>query len=106
MTSNLSLFSSLNNSVQTNVTLGNNVQVTILGKGIVGILTKEGEQKSMTYVYHVKGLKHIFLSIGKLIHKCYRVYIGDNHFVIKDKGLSNRLIENFPMTNNRLFFLG
>ena len=40
MTGNLNLFSNLDNSVQTNVTLGNNVDVTILGKYIVGILTK------------------------------------------------------------------
>ena len=40
MTGNSSLFSSLDNSVQIDVTLGNNVQVTVLGKGIVGILTK------------------------------------------------------------------
>ena len=40
ITGNLNLFSSLENSVQTDVTLGNNVQVTILGKGTVGILTK------------------------------------------------------------------
>ena len=40
MTGNLNLFSSLDKSVQTNVTLGNNVQVIVLGKGIVGILTK------------------------------------------------------------------
>ena len=43
MTSNLNLFSSLDKSVQTDVTLGNNVQVTVMGKGIVGILTKQGE---------------------------------------------------------------
>ena len=40
MTSNLNLFTSLDKSVSTDVTLGNNVQVTILGKCIVGILTK------------------------------------------------------------------
>ena len=40
MTGNLNLFSSLDNSVPTDVTLGNHVQVTILGKGIVSILTK------------------------------------------------------------------
>ena len=40
MTSNLNLFYSLDNSVQTDVTLGNNVQVTVLGKGTIGILTK------------------------------------------------------------------
>ena len=40
MASNLNLFSSLDNLVQTDVRLGNNVQVTILGKCIVHILTK------------------------------------------------------------------
>ena len=45
MTGNLNLFSSLENSVQTDVTLGNNVQVTIFGKGNVGILTKHGGVK-------------------------------------------------------------
>ena len=54
-------------------------------------------------VYHVEGLKQIFLSIGKLIQKGYRVYIEDNHCVIKDKCPSNQLIENVPMTRNRLF---
>ena len=40
MIGNLNLFSNLDNSVQTNVTLGNNVQVVVLGKGTVDILTK------------------------------------------------------------------
>ena len=51
------------------VTLGNNVQVTALGKGIVDILTKQGESKYIPNVYHVEGLKHNFLSIGQLIQK-------------------------------------
>ena len=42
MTGNLNLFSSLDNSVKTDVTLGNNVQVIVLGKGTVDILTKQG----------------------------------------------------------------
>ena len=42
MIGNSSLFSSLYKLVQTNVTLWNNVQVIVLGKGIVGILTKQG----------------------------------------------------------------
>ena len=57
VTSNLNLFFSLDNSIQTDVKLGNNVQVTILGKGTVGILTKQGESKYIPDVYHVEGLK-------------------------------------------------
>ena len=40
MTGNLNLFSSLGTWVQIDVTLGNNVQVTVLGKGTVGFLTR------------------------------------------------------------------
>ena len=84
MIGNLNLFSILDNSVQTDVTLGNNVQVTILGRGTLGILTKQGEHKYMPDVYHVEGMKHNLLSIGKLIHKGYRIYMEDNHGVIRD----------------------
>ena len=103
MTSNLNLFSSLDNSVQTDVTLGNNVQVTVLGKGIVNILTKQGDHKYMPDIYHVEGLKHNLLSIGQLIQKGYRVYMEDNHYVIKDVRPSNQLIARMPMKSNRLF---
>ena len=64
MTGNLNLFSNLDTSVKTDVTLGNNVQVTILGKGTVDIITKQGESKYILDIYHVEGLKHNLLSIG------------------------------------------
>ena len=67
MTSNLNLFSSLDDLVKTDVTLGNNVQVTILGKCTVDILMKQGERKYIPDVYHVEVLKHNLLSIGQLI---------------------------------------
>ena len=103
MTGNLNLFSSLDNLVQTDVTLRNNSQVIVLGKCIVGILTKQGEQKFMPNVYHVEGLKHNLLSIGKMIQKGYIVLMEDNHCVIKDKCPSNQLIERVSMTRNHLF---
>ena len=40
MTGNPELFSSLDKLVQTDVTLRNDIQVTMLGKGTVDILTK------------------------------------------------------------------
>ena len=43
------------------------------------------------------------MSIGKLIQKGYRVYIYDDHCVIKDKRPSDQLIEKVPMASNRLF---
>ena len=97
------MFSILDNSVQTDVTLGNNVQVTVLGKGIVGILTKQGESKYIPDIYHVEGLKHNLLSIGQLLQKGYRVYMEDEHCVIKDKRPSDQLIAKVLMTSDRLF---
>ena len=85
MTSNLNLFSILDNSVQTDVILGNNVQVTILWKGIICILTNQGESKYIPDVYHVEGLKDNCLSIGQLMQKRYRVYVEYGHYVIKEK---------------------
>ena len=55
MTGNLNLFSSIVKSVQTDVILRNNVQVTILVKRTIGILTKQGDRKFMHDVYHVEG---------------------------------------------------
>ena len=69
MTGNLNVFSSLENSVQTDFTCGINVQVIVLGKGTFYILTKHGESKYIPYVYHVEGLKHNLLSIGQLLQK-------------------------------------
>jgi hypothetical protein len=43
MTRNIELFSSLDESVQTKVTLGTDIQVIVLGKGIINSLTKKGE---------------------------------------------------------------
>ena len=103
MTGYLNLFSSPDNSVQTDVTLENSVQVTVLGKGTVDILTKHGESKYIPDVYHVEGMKHNLLRIGQLRQKGYRVYMEEYHCVIKDKCPSYQLIEKVPMTRNHLF---
>ena len=57
----------------------------------------------MPDVYHIEGMKHNLLSIGQLIQKGYRVYMEDNHCVIKDKHPSNQLITKVSMTRNHLF---
>jgi hypothetical protein len=69
MTRNLNFFSSLDKSVQTKVTLGTDIQVTVFDGGSINILTKQGEQKVMLDVYYVFGLKHNLMSLGQLLHK-------------------------------------
>jgi hypothetical protein len=62
MTGNIELFSSLDDSSQTKVTLGIDIQVTVLGKGNINILTRQGDERVMSDVYYVSGLKHNLMS--------------------------------------------
>ena len=66
MIDNLNLFYIVDKLIQTNVKFGNSIQVTVLGKGTIGIPTKQGEQNTMHDVYYVKGLEHNLMSIGKM----------------------------------------
>jgi len=67
MTGNIDLFSTLDDLVQTKVTLGTYIQVTVLGKGNMNILTRQGEEGVMSDVYYVSGLKHNLMSTGQLL---------------------------------------
>lgn len=62
MTINIELFSRLDKSVQTKVNVRIAIQVIVLGKGTINILTKQGGQKVMSDVYYVYGLKHNVMS--------------------------------------------
>jgi hypothetical protein len=62
VTGNIELFSSLDKLIQTKVTLGTYIQVTVLGKGSINILTKQGEKKVIPDVYYVSGLKYSLMS--------------------------------------------
>ena len=57
----------------------------------------------MADVYYIKGMKKNLMIIGQLLLEGYRVYMEDNHFVIKDISPSNQLIERLQMTSNHLF---
>jgi hypothetical protein len=105
MTGNIELFSSLDESFQTKVTLGTDIQVTVLGKGSINILTKEGEQKVIHDVYYVSGLKRNLMSTRQLLQKGYRIYMEDNNCAIMDKCPINLLISKIQMTSNRMFSL-
>lgn len=103
MTGNLEMFSSLDESVKSDVTLGNDNKVSVMGKGSVNILTKMGEKKYISDVYFAPGLKHNLMSIGQLIQKGYRVYFKNKECTILDKFPSNQLIAKVQMTSNRMF---
>ena len=49
------MFSNLDDSVKSEMTLGSDSKVSVMGKGRVDILTKKGEKKYISYVYFVPG---------------------------------------------------
>jgi len=63
MTGNIALFSALDQSVQSQVTLGTDSKIYVMGKGEVKIFTKKGEKKTIANVYYVPGMKCNLLSI-------------------------------------------
>ena len=85
MTGNISMFSMLDENVKSQVTLGIDSKVSIMGKGRVSVLTNKGETKSISDVYYVPGMKCNLLSIGQLIHKGYNVFFEDDVCTIIDK---------------------
>ena len=64
MTGNIAKFSMLDESVKSQVTLGTDSKVFVMGKGEVNVLTSKGEKKSITDVYYVPGMKCNLLNIG------------------------------------------
>ena len=56
MTGNISMFSILDENVKSQVTLGTDSKVFVMGKGRVSVLTKKGEGRSISDVYYVPGM--------------------------------------------------
>eukprot|EP01018_Ginkgo_biloba_P021449 Gb_26759 [translate_table: standard] len=103
MTGNKKLFSKLDESVQSQVKLGDKTKVPVMGKGIISIKTKQGEKKSISDVYFAPGLEHNLLSVGQLIEKGYPVIFQNNKCVIYDRDGSNKVTVEVSMTNNQMF---
>jgi hypothetical protein len=97
MQDNKDLFSSLDNSVTSEIKLGDDYQVKALGKGVFFVLTIQDEKKDICYVYYVPGLKHNLSQHG------YDFIFKGPTFTILDKPPSKRLITQVQMTKNRMF---
>lgn len=63
----------MNQYVKTEVKLGTNKTMDVDGKGVVNIMIKQGEPKTISQVYRVPGLKHNLISVGQLMQKGYKV---------------------------------
>jgi hypothetical protein len=73
MTENGNPFAGLDNSINIEVKLGDDEVVNVVGKGIVSVCTKQGENKSVSNIYLIQGLKNNFMSFGQLNQNGYSV---------------------------------
>eukprot|EP00253_Pinus_taeda_P023123 PITA_23123 len=103
MTGNIALFFALDQNVKSEVTLGTDSKISVMGKGDVKIFTKKGEKKTIADVYYVPGMRYNLLSIGQLVHKGYNVFFKNDVCIIMDIAPSKRCIAEVKMTRNRMF---
>ena len=57
MTGNILMFSMLDEHVKSQVTLGTNSKVSVMGKGSVSVWTNKRDRKTISDVYYVPGMK-------------------------------------------------
>eukprot|EP00253_Pinus_taeda_P012184 PITA_12184 len=103
MTGNIALFSALDKNMKSEVTLGTDSKVSVMGKGEVKIFTKQGERKTIADVYYVPRMRCNLLSIGQLVQEGYNVYFVNDVCTIMDIAPSKRCIAKVKMTRNRMF---
>eukprot|EP00253_Pinus_taeda_P002234 PITA_02234 len=103
MTGNIALFFALDKNMNSEVTLGTDSKVSVMGKGEVKIFTKQGERKTIADVYYVPGMRCNLLSIGQLVQKDYNVFFVNDVCTIMDIAPSKRCIAEVKMTRNRMF---
>jgi hypothetical protein len=102
MTGHNDLLSNLDTSlIITTISLGDDHSVKASGKGVVPILTKQGEVKNILDVYYVPNIKHNLLSVGQLMVHDYDVTFHNNTCTILNQ--TKRLVAKVPMTKNILF---
>ena len=103
MTRNRDLITNLDDSVNTEVKLGTCNVIKVMGKGIVNILTKQGQKRHIPNVYYSLGLKHNPISVGQLTEKGYSVIFKGEDCIIYDKPPSKRIIAKRKITKNQMY---
>ena len=74
-----------------------------MGKGEVKVLKKKGEDKTISNVYYVPGMKCNLLSIGQLVQNGYNIFFVNDVCTIMDRAPSKQCIVEVEMTRNRMF---
>lgn len=103
MIGNKNLVVNLDQSMKTQVKLGTDKTMDVDGKGVVKIITKQGEEKTISESYYVLGLKHNLISVGQLMQKGHTIIFEGQECVIYNKPQSSELIVNVHMVGNKRF---
>ncbi|KAL4353097.1 hypothetical protein GQ457_06G014620 [Hibiscus cannabinus] len=102
MTGVKSMFNEIDETFKQKVTLGDNKQIQVEGKGNVAVKSSFGNVKLLYDVYYIPSLSQNLLSVGQLMATGYSIMFDDASCVIKDKKLDQTIID-VRMTPNKLF---
>ena len=97
----IDLFANIDESVQSEVKLGDDKRVVVERKGSIKFETKQGEKKHIRNVYYVANLKHNLISIVQLLQKGYQVYFENDTCDFSDS--HGTLIAKVQMIQNKMF---
>ena len=64
MSGSKEIFSAIDESIRLEIKLGNDHQISVMGKGSISIRTKKGEEKEIPDVYYVPRLQHNIIALG------------------------------------------
>ena len=102
MTRDRSRFVDLDESIKTQVKMGNGVIVQAQGLGTIGVQTKRGK-KFIDEVLFVPDLEQNLLSLGQLLEHDYALNFDNGECSIYDKRDGRQLVVNIHMEKNRSF---
>ena len=92
MSGNESLFSFIDKNFKSEIKMGNNGTIPIVGNRSIMVRTKQGEKKEIHNLYFAPGMKHNLMSVGQLIQNGYKVLMENDRCVIHEKDGNNRLL--------------
>ena len=101
MCGNKALFTELAESYHTRVKFADDSSIPVMGKGMILVELKNGDQKYISDVFYVPGMKTNLLSVGQLAEKGHEMILRNGKLSIYDGKGTSILIA--PMTKNRMF---